>query len=235
MRVLICDDHVLLSQAVAAALRHHGVQVVAVTEEPTAAVLAAVAHVPDICLLDVEFPSADGIEAAARILRVCPATRVVMLSAYLDDRTVQAALAAGARGFLGKTEELPAIVRALDRVMAGELVLPAVRLRSPGPGVRTLGDAAGEEELLRYLTAREQEVLRRLMHGATTDEIAAALSTARSTARTHIQNVLAKLHAHSRTEAVALALRHGVRSVPVQLGVGERRVSPPAGSRAASG
>src|SRR5690349_17794244 len=99
MRVVLCDDHVLFAQAMAAALRSHGVDVVAVSSRLTPLVAIAETVEADICLLDVGFPNEDGIAAIDRILRAAPQTSVVMCSACSDSSLISEALAAGARGF----------------------------------------------------------------------------------------------------------------------------------------
>ena len=214
MRLVLCDDHALFVEAMAAALHAHGVDVVGVAPEPELATVVVAAVAPDICLLDVGFPDEDGVAAVNRILRAAPSTSVVMLSAASDGALIAAALAAGARGFLSKTLDLKVILASLERVMNGEIiVLAAPPPRSVVPGLRKRD--GGEGVLLEYLTDREHNVLRRLMRGDNTDEIADALGTARSTTRTHIQNVLAKLGAHSRREAVAFATRHGIQPLPL--------------------
>jgi two-component system, NarL family, nitrate/nitrite response regulator NarL len=214
MKLVLCDDHGLFVEAMAAALRAHGVDVAAVCSQPALLVPLAETVAPDICLLDVSFPDEDGIAAIGRILRACPTTSVVMCSAATDASAIAAALAAGARGFLSKTLDLAVIVAALARVGEGEIVVLSSRPARPVvPEQRTR--EAGEGKLLGYLTGREHDVLRRLMRGDSTDNIADALGTARSTTRTHIQNVLAKLGTHSRREAVAFAARQGIQPLPL--------------------
>ena len=209
MRVVLCDDHALFVEAMGAALRAHGVDVVGIAGEPESAVVVAAGVASDICLLDVGFPGDDGIAAIDRILRAAPNASVVMMSAASDASSIAAALAAGARGFLSKTLDLEVVLTSLERVLSGEIVVLAsspVQSLVPSPRKRS----AGEGMLLDYLTDRELDVLRRLMRGDSTTKIAESLGTARSTTRTHIQNVLAKLGAHSRREAVAFAVRHGI-------------------------
>ena len=214
MRLVLCDDHALFLEALGTALRAHGVDVVGVAPDPEVAAIVVAAAAPDICLLDVGFPGGDGIAAIDGISQAGPRTTVVMLSAASDAQLVAAALAAGARGFLSKTLDLQVILASLERVMNGEIVVLAPHTaRSVVPDMRRRD--VGENMLLEYLTDRERDVLRRMMRGDSTDEIAAALGTARSTTRTHIQNVLAKLGAHSRQEAVAFAARHGISPLPL--------------------
>jgi DNA-binding NarL/FixJ family response regulator len=168
---------------------------------------------PDVCLLDIGFPDDDGIAATGRILPAAPTTAVVMHSAHSDESLIEAALAAGARGFLSKAVDLAVIVASLGCVMNGEVVVvPSGATRRLIPEQRRRN--SGERPMLDYLTGRELDVLRRLMRGDSTDRIADALGTARSTTRSHIQNILAKLGARNRREAVAFATRQGMRPLP---------------------
>jgi two-component system nitrate/nitrite response regulator NarL len=215
MRLVLCDDHALFVEAMAAALRAHGVDVVAVRSQPTLLIPVVETVAPDICLLDVGFPTEDGIAAIGHILRASPNTVVVMCSAATDGSVIAGALAAGAHGFLSKALDLAVIVATLERVLHGEIVVLSSRPARPGVPEQRKRDV-GDAMLLGYLTGREHDVLRRLMRGDTTDEIAEALGTARSTARTHIQNILAKLGTHSRQEAVVFAARQGIQPLPLR-------------------
>jgi DNA-binding NarL/FixJ family response regulator len=214
MRVALCDDHALFLEALVAALPSYGIDIVGIAPTPRHTTTIAASGAPDIFLLDVGFPDDDGLSAIGRIRLMSPSTSVVMYSACSDNSVIATALSAGARGFLSKTLDLAVTVAALERIANGEVVVlashPSARLI---PAQRRRD--TGESMLLQYLTDRERDVLRRLMRGDSTDEIAAALTMARSTTRTHIQNVLAKLGTHSRRAAVAFAARQGMQPLPV--------------------
>ena len=204
MRILLCDRHRLLLEALAAALRRAGHDVVALTTQPDEAVDAAVEYDPDVCLLDVVFSGGHAIDTVARI-RATTRAKVVVLSAHHDERLVCAVLAAGASGFVSKDEGMDDLVHSLDQVCAGEVIEPVgvtpVRsreLRTPCPP---------EPVGLRFLTSREREALRLIAEGQSTKEIAHSMHVAYSTARTHVQNVLTKLGVRSRLQAAALMAR----------------------------
>jgi two-component system nitrate/nitrite response regulator NarL len=128
MRLLICDDHEALLQALSMALTQRGHVVVATALDPHEAVAAASEHQPDACLLDVNFPDANGLTAIARIHAVSPHTKVVILSACSDRGLVADAIAAGAHGFIGKEKPLDAIEAALETVRRGHLAVDRLQL-----------------------------------------------------------------------------------------------------------
>jgi two-component system nitrate/nitrite response regulator NarL len=201
VRVLLCDDHQLFSQAFSSVLRRRG-DVVTTTDKPADALLVAQAQHPDVCLMDRNFSGRDeGIDAAHRMRVASPSTPVIMLTGHVDAAGVRAAIEAGVRGFLRKDEGLSRILEAIDRVTAGCLVIEASLLR-PVPSPGTAMNA--------QLTPREQEVLERLVRGESTQVMAKGMLVSHSTARTHTQSVLLKLGVHSRLEAAAFAIRHGV-------------------------
>jgi DNA-binding NarL/FixJ family response regulator len=206
VRLVIGDDHTLLLDALAAALTARGWDVAATVTSPDAAVAAVVDHAPDVCLLDVSFPGASGLDAAQKIIELVPSTHVVLFTASDDADTVLRAVEIGVHGFMRKDQGIERIVGMLGRVLAGETVIEGDLLRN---AVRAQGVRGRREQQspLRFLTARERQVLEHLCAGETTAEIAASLHVANSTARTHVQSVLTKLGVHSRLQAVALLLR----------------------------
>jgi two-component system nitrate/nitrite response regulator NarL len=204
VRILLCDSHRLLVEALAASLRGGGHDVVAMTTLPEEALDAAVEHDPDVCLLDVIFPGGAGIKAIAGI-RATTRSKVLVLSARCDQDAVCAALAAGAGGFVGKNQSIDDILRSLDQVCAGEVIMPATTSSTPSRGPSR--PPSPEMAALRFLTSREREALHLIAEGESTKEIAQSMHVAYSTARTHVQNVLTKLGVRSRLQAAALAAK----------------------------
>jgi two-component system nitrate/nitrite response regulator NarL len=123
MRLLICDDRRLLLDALSIALTQNGYTVVATALDLHEAVVAAREHQPDACLLDVNFPDANGLSAIARIHAVSADTKVIMLSASIDRVLVAEAIAQGAQGFVGKEKPVEAIVEALEMAHQGQLAV----------------------------------------------------------------------------------------------------------------
>jgi two-component system nitrate/nitrite response regulator NarL len=215
MRILLCDDHVLFVEAFSAALKDRGHEVVAEVTD-VAEVLSTTARTrPDICVLDVQFPTGDGIMAATQIVEQRLCDRVVMLSETTDAKRVHLALNLGVRGFISKTRGLDSIMQLLHRVMAGETVIDVGqhKRRAELTTAHTLARS------LSSLTQREAAVLNRLAAGLSTNEIAQTLDISRSTARTHVQNVLDKLGVHTRLQAVML-LMAATREAPSEVATG---------------
>ena len=205
MRLLVCDDHRLLLDALSIALTDKGHTVVATAVDPDEAVEAARMHQPDGCLLDVSFPHANGLHAIGRIHDVSPNTKVVMLSGAISRNLVADAIAEGAQGFVGKEKPVDVIIEALEMASQGHL---AVDLQLLQEALRPRAQSEEPLWMLKFLTEREWEVMRCIMDGLSTGQMAEQLSVKRSTARTHVQNLLTKLGVHSRLQVAALMTAH---------------------------
>jgi len=206
MRLVLCDDHQLFLDALASALTGHGHDVVATATTPDDAVRAVAQERPDVCLLDLAFPEGSGVEAARRIRERHPATQVLVLSATTDPRVIAEALQAGVNGFVRKDQGVDWVLHALEELANGR---PAIDPALPTNMSKHSGSAREDGALraLRRLTEREHEVLKLMIEGAGTMQIADALYISKSTTRTHLQNVLVKLGVHSRLQAAALVAR----------------------------
>ena len=205
MRLLICDDNKLFLNALSMALTDSEHKVVATALDPDEAVKAAREHQPDVCLLDVSFPNADGLNAIGRIHRVSPHTKVVMLSGTVNRDLVTNAITQGAQGFVGKEKPVGVIVEALDVAYRGHLAVDLLLLHEVlEPQVRFDDPLKG----LELLTDREWEVLYCILEGLSNDQIADRLGVRPSTATSHVQSMLTKLGVHSRLQAAALMNTH---------------------------
>jgi two-component system nitrate/nitrite response regulator NarL len=205
VRILLCDDHQLLVEAFASVLTSHGHELVALTTTPEEACRAAAELAPDVCVLDMMFPTGSGLDAAATISATTDC-KVLMLSGRSEPDRVRAALAAGASGFVPKDQSIDGVLQALERIEAGEVAVDRDLLRA---AVRIPSGPAASDQL-KFLTRREREALRRIAEGQSTKEIARHMHVAHSTARTHVQNVLTKLGVRSRLQAAALVARSGL-------------------------
>ena len=216
MKLVLCDDHALLLDALQPALARHGHEVLALTVTPQAAVDAVGRYRPDVLLLDVSFPNDSGLRVVGAVLEASPDTKVVILSAASDPQVAWAAIEAGAVGFTRKDRGLDGIIRTLERVLAGETVIDPDVLRALVSHTRNRQDVHDAHWLASFLTRREREVLTRIVAGQTTDEMAAGMGVARSTARTHVQAVLQKLGVHSRLQAATIMFgQPGFAPLPV--------------------
>ncbi|MEV7355486.1 response regulator transcription factor [Kitasatospora sp. NPDC091276] len=218
-RVVIADDQELVRTGFRMILTARGIDVVAEAADGAEAVAAAVAHRPDVALLDIRMPGMDGLEAARRILARAPRCRVIMLTTFDLDHYVYAALAAGASGFLLKdvtSAHLAAAVRLVDTGDA--LLAPSITRRlverfaagapRPAPGA----DGPPLHRNLAPLTPREAEVLALLGRGLSNTELAAELTLSESTVKTHVARIFAKLDLRDRAQAVVLAYETGLVS-----------------------
>ena len=202
MRLIFCDGNRILCEALAAALEEHGHQVLAVTASTDEVLAAVKEHKPDLCILDPCVPGQAGGMAAARAVRQdYPETDVLLLSGTPDPRIWSEAKRAGFAGFLSKDKSVGQIASALDTIAAGGVVFD--QLRRP-----THRQPARRPAQMTYaLTPREKEVLRRIVAGKTTRQMADEMRIEISTLRTYVKNLLAKLGAHTRLQAAALAIR----------------------------
>lgn len=215
MRVVICDDHRLLLEALATALASRGYTVEALATTPDEAVLAVARLDPDLLLLDLRFPDGQGLEAARQVLNRHPRTRVVVLTGNDDPVALRTALDLGVSGYVLKGERLEAICAALEAAARGETSVQRSLLRQ----IRRTPDVPQQRRPVQDLTAREQEVLDLLREGLDTQQIVERLVVSQSTVRTHVQNILSKLGVHSRLQAVALAADGSLdREVPAHAG-----------------
>jgi len=206
--VLIADDHAQLRAMVAETLEAAGFRVCAQAATGDAAVLLAVEHKPDVCLLDIRMPG-DGIAAARRIAAALPETRILMLTVSAESDDILDALQAGADGYLLKGVAPDEISEAVRAVFAGEVVMappvtPALVNEIRRSRTRRLRTGSGASV---QLTEREWEILQLLDERRTTSEIAAALFVAAVTIRTHIAPLVRKLEVEDRDEAIAVFRR----------------------------
>jgi NarL family two-component system response regulator LiaR len=207
IRLLVADDHAMVRQGLRAFLEL-GADLETVGEAVDGRDAVEQAHRlrPDVVLMDLLMPGVDGISATAAIRRDLPAVEVLVLSGYLEDHLIADALHAGAVGYLLKDTEPEELQRAVRAAAAGQVQL------SPAVAARLVRDAhiPGSPP---QLTRREEEVLALLARGRANGQIARELHIAPQTVKTHVSNILTKLHSESRTQAALYAMRVGL--VPV--------------------
>jgi DNA-binding NarL/FixJ family response regulator len=204
--VLLVDDHEMFAQGLARLLEIENDIVVVGTASGAHDAEQAVLHdPPDVVLMDYRLTDGDGAEATAKIKQVSPSTRVVMLTAISDDAVLLAAIEAGCSGFVSKTNAVEEVVAAVRAAYAGEALISPAMLARLLPKLRRSVEPAGAE-----LTTRELEVLALLAEGLANQAIADKLTVSVHTVRNHVQNILTKLKAHSKLEAVSIAVRRGL-------------------------
>lgn len=208
-RVLLVDDHKMVVQAIAAILQGEpGLEVVAVAGTASEARRLSIEHAPDVVVMDYTLPDADGAETARQIRAEQPDVQVVMVTGAMHDTVLVAALEAGCAGFVTKDRAVEEVADAVRAAHAGEATIPPDMLARLLPQLRQPGRTVGG------LTPRERQILQLLVEGMSNQQIADHLVLSISTIRNHVQSVLQKLEAHSRLEAVAIALRQGIARSP---------------------
>jgi two-component system, NarL family, nitrate/nitrite response regulator NarL len=206
-RVVVIDDHELLSSALELAIRHDGRAVVVATAPSIAQGLSIVAaHRPAVVLTDRRLPDGDVEEHIEALLRASPTSRVLLMTGWPTERSSLAALDAGASGIVSKTEPVTRIVDAVVRVANGELVLPAELAHA------LLARNGRTEARRSALSVRELDVLEALARGESTDAAATRLCISRHTLRNHLSKAMLKLGVHDRLGAVSEAIRLGLVS-----------------------
>ncbi|MEW1833333.1 response regulator transcription factor [Microbacterium sp. NPDC079995] len=212
--VLVVDDQPLVRQAVTDILAAaDDIEVIGSAADGQEALLAATRDRPDVVVMDIRMPVLDGIAATAAICAVAElsATRVLILTTFEEDEYLVAALRAGASGFVGKGAEPQEIVRAVRAVHAGDALLSPVATRALiGRFVATPQLKLTPSVSLEQLTEREREVLLMVARGRSNQEIADDLFISPHTAKTHVNRIMAKVHAHDRAQLVILAYESGL-------------------------
>jgi len=211
IRVLLVDDHAIVRKGVRALLAEiQGIEVVGEARDGREAVAQAQALSPDVILMDLVMPGMNGIEATRQITASPEAARVLVLTSFAADDKVFPSIKAGALGYLLKESEPADLVQAIRQVHRGDPTLqpsiarkvlqemqrPSQRPPTPDP-----------------LTDREMEVLRVVAKGLTNAEVAERLWITEATVRSHVSNILSKLHLANRVQATLYALQEGIVSL----------------------
>jgi NarL family two-component system response regulator LiaR len=208
IRVLVVDDHAVVRQGLRTFLElQDDIEVVGEAADGEQALASAAALEPDVVLMDLVMPRLDGVSALQRLRERAPATRVIVLTSFLDDDKVLPAVRAGAAGYLLKDVQPAELVRAIRMVDRGEALL------HPAVAARVLREIAGDDtraERNELLTPRELEVLALLAGGRANKAIARELGVAEKTVKTHVGNILGKLGLSDRTQAALYAVREGL-------------------------
>jgi len=219
IRVLIADDHAVVRQGLRTFLELHSdatwlpIEVVDEVANGIEAVESARKLQPDIVLLDLVMPEMDGIEATSQIIQNNPQTQIIILTSFGEQDKVIPAIRAGAKGYLLKDIAPDDLVQAIRQTYSGQVQLhPEVarKLMTAIAKGQTLSSSHSPTQNVSKLTEREMEVLHLVADGMNNREIANKLVISEKTVKTHVSNILSKLHLDDRTQAAVYALRHGL-------------------------
>lgn len=210
VNIILVDDHKIVRQGVRAYLQTlEDIHVVAEADSGAAAIAVCAEHRPHVVLMDLEMPGElDGITATRQIRKLYPATQVIVVTSHHQDEYIFPAVRAGAISYLLKDVEPDELAAAIRKAAQGEAVLDsrvASRIVLELQGMRK-----DEVNPFTELSEREFDVLRLIAAGQSNAEIAAALFISENTVKTHISNILQKLHLSDRTQAAVYAWQEGI-------------------------
>ena len=219
IRILIADDHQLLREGIRNFLSlEPDFEIIGEASNGEEAVTKAEALKPDVMLLDINMPKANGIEVASRLKESCPEVRILALTIHDDQNYMMNMIQSGAAGYLLKDVEPSMMVQAIRRVAAGESYVEPSLTKKLFQGITnneekkkappTPGMMEGER-----LSAREIEVLRLIGKGMSNAEIARELYLSEKTVKNHLTNIFRKIDVTDRTQAVLFAIKHKIVNV----------------------
>jgi two-component system, NarL family, response regulator LiaR len=211
IRIFIADDHIVVREGLRALLgTDPGIEIIGEAADGKEAVTAIRTLRPDVILLDLVMPQMSGLEAIVAVTQENPQARILVLTSFSDDDKVFPAIKAGALGYLLKDSSPQELIQAIRDVYHGEPSLdPNIALKL----LREFKEPTDQPPAPEALTKREMKVLSLVSHGLTNQEIAEALFISERTVRTHVGNILNKLHLANRTQAALYAIRKGLTNL----------------------
>ncbi len=209
-KVIICDDQAIIRDGLEMLLKlERDIEVVGLAQDGAEVVELAAAHTPDLILMDLKMPGINGVEATRQIRAQHPDMKILVLTTYDDDVWVFDAIRAGASGYLLKDTPRKKVLEAIRGTVSGQAFV------DPAVAGKLLQQTASQQvkpatQITDTLTGREEDVLRLMARGLSNAEIAAQLYLSEGTVRNHVSAVFAKLDVTDRTQAVIIAIRHGL-------------------------
>ncbi len=209
IRIVLVDDHLMVRMGLKAYFSTlPDIEVVGEAGTGEEAVRLVADLTPDVVLMDIIMPGIDGVEATRQIKKISPHTQVIAVTSYHEDEHIFPAIRAGALSYVLKDIDPDDLAEAVRRANAGEAVI------NPRVAARLVKELHGQREdavnVFNELTAREMEVLRQVAAGQSNREIAETLVISEKTVKTHITNILTKLHLSDRTQAAVYAWQSGI-------------------------
>ena len=214
IRVLVVDDHALFRRGVTVELAsQEGLDVVGEASNGMEAVQKAEEVIPDVILMDLNMPSCSGLEATQALQTKMPQVNILVLTISENESDLFAAMKFGAKGYMLKSTEPEELIQAIFQVARGEVIISSLMATDLLTEFKDLG-AGVEKEAIREtdttLSPRERDVLRLVAQGATNREIAGSLFISENTVKTHLRNIMEKLHMAKRSQAAAYAVQKGL-------------------------
>jgi len=211
IRVLIVDDHTIVRKGIRALLTEiAGIEVVGEAADGQEAVVQASSLRPDVILMDLAMPQMDGIEATRQIKTSQPESRILVMTSFATDDKVLPAIKAGALGYLLKESAPEDLVQAIHQIHRGE---PSLHPTIARKILQEITDPSDRPPTPDPLTKREAEVLLLVAQGLSNQDIARKLHISDPTVRSHVSNIMSKLHLATRIQAALYALREGLVSL----------------------
>jgi len=210
IKVLICDDQAIIRDGLELLLElEKDIEVVGLAQDGNQAEELAKTRVPDLVLMDLKMPGLNGIEATRRIRKNNPDIKILVLTTYDDDVWVFDAIRAGASGYLLKDTPRKKVLEAIRGTVEGDAYV------DPGIAGKLLKQTASQQvqppsQITDKLTEREEEVLRQMAQGMSNKEIAEKIHLSEGTVRNHVSSIFTKLDVSDRTQAVIIAIQHGL-------------------------
>ena len=208
LRILLADDHKLVLEGLQKVLASE-FEVIGQAEDGRALLDAAQRLHPDAILVDISMPLLNGIDAVRKLRKICPESKLIVVTMHSDRRYVVEAFRAGASGFILKTEPPERLVDAVRIIAAGDALLgPEITRRLIDRFIMAGPAAAQPPRVLATLTPREKEVLALIARGLSNSEIAQSIFVSEGTVKTHVARILTKLGLRDRVQAVVFAYEH---------------------------
>ncbi len=212
MRVLLVDDHALFRAGLASLLGAWGLEVVGQAGDGEDGVAQVRELQPDLVFMDVNMPKMGGLPATLAIKSEFPHVTIIILTVSDDERDLFEAIKSGADGYLLKNLKEDEFSNLIDRLTKGEPVMSPQLAKKLLHEFARISEEPARQQTDTDLTARENDVLEQLAHGATNKEIAAVLFISENTVNYHMKNILSKLHFKNRAQVAAWAIEHGFKA-----------------------
>lgn len=211
LRILVADDHEVVRRGLRSLLEAQpGWTVTAECADGRDVIRKSAESKPDVVVLDVAMPNLNGLETTRQLLKMDPRTKVLVLTLHDSEQVIREVLAAGARGFLLKSDAARDLVTAVDALRQGKTYFTSRVAAMVLDGFLKGGPGGAVSDCLSPLTPREREIVQLLAEGKSTKEVAAVLGLSVKTAETHRSNIMRKLEIHTVSDLVLYAVRNNI-------------------------